>query len=78
MDNVFELERNDFIENSFDKLFLDIIKILYFFEGESMDVESDVCCICYCSEEMEILISLCLCIGFVKFVYYFCLMNWLQ
>ena len=77
MDNVFELERND-AENSCDKSPSDTTKILYFSEGESTDVESDVCRICHCSEEMEILISPCLCTGSVKFVHHSCLMNWLQ
>lgn len=78
MDDVFELERNDSTENSFDKSPSDTTKILYFSEGESTDVESDVCRICHCSEEMEILISPCLCTGSVKFVHHSCLMNWLQ
>lgn len=77
MDNVFELERND-ADNSCDKSPSDTTKILYFSEGESTDVESDVCRICHCSEEMEILISPCLCTGSVKFVHHSCLMNWLQ
>lgn len=77
MDNVFELERTN-AENSFDKSPSDTTKILYFSEGESTDVESDVCRICHCSEEMEILISPCLCTGSVKFVHHSCLMNWLQ
>jgi len=77
MNNVFELESND-AENSFDVSPSDTAKILYFSEGESTDVESDVCRICHCSEEMEILISPCLCTGSVKFVHHSCLMNWLQ
>ena len=77
MDNVYELETNN-AENGFDKSPSDTAKILYFSEGESTDVESDVCRICHCGEEMEILISPCLCTGSVKFVHHSCLMNWLQ
>ena len=78
MDNVVELERNNRSENNCDKSPPETSKILYFSEGESTDVESDVCRICHCSEEMEILISPCLCTGSVKFVHHSCLMNWLQ
>ena len=78
MDNVFELERNNITENNCDKSPSDTTKILYFSEGESTDAESDVCRICHCSEEMEMLISPCLCTGSVKFVHHSCLMNWLQ
>ena len=78
MGNVLELERNDSTENSCDKSPSDTTKILYFSEGESTDVETDVCRICHCSDEMEILISPCLCTGSVKFVHHSCLMNWLQ
>jgi len=77
MDNVVELERNS-IENSCNKSPPETTKILYFSEGDSTDVESDVCRICHCSEEMEMLISPCLCTGSVKFVHHSCLMNWLQ
>lgn len=77
MDNVVELERNN-TESSCDTSPSDTTKILYFSEGESTDIESDVCRICHCSEEMEILISPCLCTGSVKFVHHSCLMNWLQ
>ena len=47
-------------------------------DGESTDFESDVCRICHCSEETEVLISPCLCTGSVKFVHHSCLMSWLQ
>lgn len=75
MESIVDIKGKD-IEKSCDKLFLDII-ILYFFESDSVEVESDVCRICYSNDEIEILISFCLCIGFVKFVYYLCLMSWL-
>lgn len=51
--------------------------VIYVCEGDNLEFESDVCWICYCGDEIEDLISFCLCMGFVKFVYYFCLMNWL-
>ena len=52
--------------------------IIYFVEGDSSDLEADVCRICHCSEEAEVLISPCMCTGSVKFVHHTCLMSWLQ
>ena len=51
---------------------------LYFSESDSAEVESDVCRICHSNDEIEILISPCLCTGSVKFVHHSCLMSWLQ
>lgn len=47
------------------------------FEENSDNVES-VCRICHCGEDVEALISPCLCIGSMRFVHHVCLMNWLQ
>lgn len=64
--------------NCCDKSPSDTTTTLYFSEGDSTDLESDVCRICHCTEEVEILISPCLCTGSVKFVHHSCLMSWLQ
>lgn len=77
MDDIAELEQN-MIEDCCDKSPCETTTTLYFSEGESTDLETDVCRICHCSEEMETLISPCLCTGSVKFVHHSCLMNWLQ
>lgn len=78
MDDITEIEGSN-IENSCDKSpSAETTTYLYFSEGDSTEVESDVCRICHCSEEMEILISPCLCTGSVKFVHHTCLMSWLQ
>lgn len=78
MDDMAELERNHNSDNCCDKSPSNTTTTLYFSEGDSTDLESDVCRICHCSEEVEILISPCLCTGSVKFVHHSCLMNWLQ
>ena len=52
--------------------------IIYVSEGDNSDVESDVCRICHSGDEVESLISPCLCTGTVKFVHHTCLMSWLQ
>lgn len=54
------------------------VTVVYVCEGENLELESDVCRICHCGEETEVLISPCLCTGSVKFVHHSCLMNWLQ
>lgn len=52
--------------------------IIYVSEGDNSEIETDVCRICHCSDELEVLISPCSCTGSVKFVHHSCLMNWLQ
>ena len=52
--------------------------VIYVPEGDNSEVETDVCRICHCSDELEVLISPCSCTGSVKFVHHSCLMNWLQ
>ncbi|XP_068699883.1 uncharacterized protein [Montipora foliosa] len=52
--------------------------VIYVCEGDNLELESDVCRICHCGDETEVLISPCLCTGSVKFVHHSCLMNWLQ
>lgn len=76
MESIPDTDRND-TENSCDKSPPDTTT-LYFSESDSTEVESDVCRICHSNDEMEILISPCLCTGSVKFVHHSCLMSWLQ
>lgn len=52
--------------------------IIYVSEGDNSDLETDVCRICHSGDEVESLISPCLCTGSVKFVHHTCLMSWLQ
>ena len=47
-------------------------------EMDSSDCDQDACRICHCGNEVEPLISPCLCTGSVKFVHHSCLMSWLQ
>ena len=47
------------------------------FEEDEENFEN-VCRICHCGEDTEILISPCLCTGSVRFVHHTCLMSWLQ
>lgn len=77
VEEMVELELID-ADNCCDKSPSDTTTTLYFSEGDSTDLESDVCRICHCTEEVEILISPCLCTGSVKFVHHSCLMSWLQ
>lgn len=76
MESIPDTDRNN-TENSCDKSPPDTTT-LYFSESDSAEVESDVCRICHSNDEMEILISPCLCTGSVKFVHHSCLMSWLQ
>ena len=52
--------------------------VIYISEGDNSELETDVCRICHCSDEVEALISPCMCTGSVKFVHHTCLMSWLQ
>lgn len=52
--------------------------VIYISEGDNSELETDVCRICHSSDEVEALISPCLCTGSVKFVHHTCLMSWLQ
>lgn len=70
-------EGNDVKNNISDKPSSETT-IIYFVEGDSSDLEADVCRICHCGEEAEVLISPCMCTGSVKFVHHTCLMSWLQ
>lgn len=78
MDDMAERESIRVEDNSCEKSLSETTTCLYFSEGDSTDLESDVCRICHCSDETEVLISPCLCTGSVKFVHHSCLMSWLQ
>lgn len=49
-----------------------------FVVDENNENAESVCRICHCGEDVETLISPCLCIGSMRFVHHTCLMNWLQ
>ena len=71
-------ERNDVKNVVCSKITTTETTVIYIAAGDNSELESDVCRICHSSDEVEALISPCLCTGSVKFVHHICLMSWLQ